>query len=229
MVLWDVDGTLIRSPRTSREVFDTAVTHVLGRHPGPHGVPMSGRTDPLIVLDILGFAGLSDEEARRFLPSVIARLEADLAAAAEGLRRRGRVLPGVEEVLGRLHAEPTVLQSVLTGNTAANAAVKLGAFGLERWIDLDVGAFGSDHHDRGRLVPVALDRARSRRGWLVAPGQVWVVGDTPGDLACARAGGARCVLVATGAASVEQLNGLGADRVVADLSAVEEVCDLLLS
>ncbi len=229
MVLWDVDGTLIRSQRTSRDVFDTAVAQVLGRHPGQHGVPMSGRTDPLIVLDILAFAGLSEEAARRSLPAVIARLEADLAAATDLLRRHSRVLPGVAEVLARLHAEPTVLQTVLTGNTAANAAVKLSAFGLDRWLDLEVGAFGSDHHDRDRLVPVALDRARSRRGWRVAPGEVWVVGDTPGDLACARAGGARCVLVATGAATVDQLRGLGADRVVADLSAVEEVCDVLVS
>ena len=229
MVLWDVDGTLIRSSRGTVNRFDDAVAHVLGRHPGRHGVPTSGRTDPLIALDILAFAGLDEEEARSYLPRVIERLEGDLAAAAASLRAHARVLPGVEEVLSRLHDEPEVVQSVLTGNTAANAAVKLRAFSLDRWLDLDVGAFGSDRHDRGQLVPVALERARLRHGRSFAPGQVWVVGDTAGDLACARAGGARCLLVATGPASVDELRALRADRVVADLSPVDEICELLSS
>ncbi len=224
-----MDGTLLRSSRLTRDVFDVAVEHVLGRHPGDHGVRMSGKTDPLIALEILAAVGLAEDDARSRLSGVMERLEAELAAAAEELRDNGRVLPGVADILPRMQAEPGVVQSVLTGNTAANAAVKVRAFSLERWLDLDVGAFGSDHHDRGRLVPVALERARRRHGRRFAPGEVWVVGDTPGDLACARAGGARCLLVATGAATVEQLGELGADRVVADLSAVDEVCDLLLS
>jgi phosphoglycolate phosphatase len=229
VVLWDVDGTLVRSSRTTRALFDAAVAQVLGRHPGEHGVPTSGRTDPGIALDILAWVGLGEEEARRRLPSVIGRLEADVAAAADGLRQHTRVLPGVEEVLARLHADPAVVQSVLTGNTAANAAVKLGAFGLDRWLDLEVGAFGSDDADRGRLVPVALERILRKRGLDVAPEDVWVVGDTPADLACARAGGTRCVLVATGILPVGELSRLGADRVLADLSATDEVCELLTS
>jgi phosphoglycolate phosphatase len=229
LVLWDVDGTLLRTNGVAQRAFDVAAEHVLGRHPGDHAVKMSGKTDPLIALEILVFAGLAEEEARRVLPDVVGRLEAELAGARELVRDQGHVLPGVEAVLTGLHDDPAVILSVLTGNTAANAAVKLQAFGLDRWLDVDVGAFGSDDHDREQLVPVALERLRRLRGRDLDPGQVWVVGDTPRDLACARAGGARCLLVATGRFELAELQGLGADEVLTDLSDTAAVTRLLRS
>lgn len=190
---------------------------------------MSGKTDPLIALEILAFAGMGEEEARAQLPAVLGHLEAELAGAVDLVRSQGHVLPGVEAVVSRLAGETGVLQSVLTGNTAANAALKLRAFGLDRWLDLDVGAFGSDDHDRDRLVMVALERARRLRRVEVTAEAVWVVGDTPRDLACARAAGARCLLVATGRIPLEVLREAGPDHVVADLSATDEVCELLVA
>ncbi len=228
-MLWDVDGTLLRTNGVAQRAFDVAAEHVLGRHPGDHAVKMSGKTDPLIALEILVFAGLAEEEAHRVLPDVVGRLETELAGARELVREQGHVLPGVEAVLTGLHDDPAVILSVLTGNTAANAAVKLQAFGLDGWLDVDVGAFGSDDHDREQLVPVALERQRRLRGRDLDPGQVWVVGDTPRDLACARAGGARCLLVATGRFELAELQGLGADEVLADLSDTAAVTRLLRS
>ena len=228
-MLWDVDGTLLRTNGVAQHAFDLAAEHVLGRPPGRHEVRMSGKTDPLIALEILLFAGLAEEEARRLLPDVVARLEAELAGARELVRRQGHVLPGVEALLADLDGDPAVVQSVLTGNTAANAAVKLEAFGLDRWVDVDVGAFGSDNHDREQLVPVALERLERVRGRTLGPGDVWVVGDTPRDLACAQAGGARCLLVATGRFALDELEGLGADEVLPDLSDTAAVGRLLRS
>ncbi|HEX2062872.1 MAG TPA: haloacid dehalogenase-like hydrolase [Acidimicrobiales bacterium] len=229
LVLWDVDGTLLRSSRLTRDVFDVAVQKALGRPPGGHGVVMSGKTDPRIALEILAVAGVTGEEARGHLPRVIQCLEEELAAAADTVRRDGKILPGVAEILPRLHAEPDVVQSVLTGNTAANAAVKLDAVGLDRWLDLEVGAYGSDDADREALVPVARRRAREHHGRDFSAEEVWVVGDTPGDLACARAGGTRCLLVGTGAFPLEQLEAAGPDHLLADLSDADAVCELLLS
>lgn len=229
LILWDVDGTLLRTSGVAQRAFDVAAEHVLGRPPGDHAVRMSGKTDPLIALEILAFAGLEGDEARRLLPDVLARLEAELAAAEDLVRQQGRVLPGVAELLAALDRDPAVVQSVLTGNTAANAAVKLRAFGLDRWVDVDVGAFGSDRHDRDELVPVALERLERRRGRRLGPGDVWVVGDTPRDLACARAGGARCLLVATGNFAVDELAGLGADEVLPDLADTAEALRVLRS
>ena len=227
-MLWDVDGTLVDTAGVTAQSFDRAVEAVLGRHPGPHDVAMSGKTDPSIALEILAFAGLDEQEASRRLGAVLRRLESELAGAKATFREKGRVLPGVEQVLPRLHARPSVTQSVLTGNTTANASVKLNAFGLARWLDLDIGAFGSDRHDRDELVPVALERARRLRGRSFTAADVWVVGDTPRDLACARAAGASCLLVGTGRVPVPELHQAGAGRVLDDLGDAAEVCQLLL-
>ncbi len=223
-----MDGTLLHAGGATAESFDTAVSTVIGRHPGPHRVAMSGKTDPSIALEILAFAGLDDEEARDCLPAVLEELAATLATAAPSLRVKGRVLPGVKEILARGHAEASVVQSVLTGNIEPNAGVKLRAFELDRWLDLSVGAFGSDRSDREHLVPVAVERARRLRGLACAPADAWVVGDTPRDLACARAAGASCLLVGTGRFSAKELRRTDADHVMNDLSDVEAVCELLL-
>ncbi len=149
-----------------------------------------------------------------------------MAAAPERLRDRGYLLPGVEALLQRLDTEPDVVQTVLTGNIAANAAVKLRVFGMDRWLDLRAGAFGSDHHDRCALVPIAC--ARAARLYGGPPEVVWVLGDTPKDLACARAGGARCLLVATGRVPYEELAELPADAVLHDLRDLDAITALLL-
>lgn len=227
LVLWDVDGTLLTTSGIAQRAFDLAAAHVLGRPPGAHEVRMSGKTDPSIALEILAFAGLAGDAARALVPEMLARLEWELAAAGDAVRTEGRVHPGVEAVLARLHAEPAVLQSLLTGNTAANGVFKVQAFGLDRWLDLEVAAFGSDNHDREQLVAVAVERAARLRGRRFAPDQVVVVGDTPRDLACARAAGAVCVLVATGRFGVDELAGTGADAVLADLSDVDAAVALL--
>jgi phosphoglycolate phosphatase len=223
LILWDIDGTLLRGGSAAGEVFDQAVEAALGRHPGAHGVTMGGKTDPQIALEILAFAEVLEAEAHGHLPNVIGQLEQKLAERADDLRRDGYVCPGVEKVLARLADEPGVVQSVLTGNTRVNAALKLGVFGLDGWLDLDIGAFGSDHADRRLLVPIARERSG-----LDASATVWVVGDTAHDLACARAGGARCLLVGTGHAAYEDLATLDADAVLPDLTDTDAVIDLLL-
>lgn len=226
LVLWDIDGTVLRAGPLAREAFSAALERVLGSHPGDHGVSMSGKTDPQIAEEILATMGVDPAVAADQLPAVLGQMEKELAAAPERLLEQGQVMPGVEALLRRLHAEPGVVQTVLTGNLAANAALKLAAFGLDGWFDLDVGAFGSDHHDRCELVPVARARVAQRYGRL--PGDVWVIGDTPNDLACARAADARCLLVATGRIPYSELSALPAEAVWADLSDPDAATALLL-
>jgi phosphoglycolate phosphatase-like HAD superfamily hydrolase len=230
LLLWDVDGTLVRGSGAGRAVFGAAVERALERELAPDLLPrvrMSGKTDPQIARELLALAEVADAEADAHLPAVLQHLEDEVARAAERFRTEGRVLPGVPELLARLAGEPGVVQTVLTGNLAPNAAVKLGAFGLERWLDLSIGAYGSDEEDRTRLVPLARRRAADRDGGDVEPASVWVIGDTPRDLACARAGGARCLLVATGNYPRAELEAAGADAVRDDLADVDEVTALL--
>lgn len=226
LILWDVDGTLLRAGDIGAAVFDDAIEAVLGLRP-PERIRMSGKTDPLIVQEYL--AMLEVEETAELMEAVLAALEQGLArAAAEGvLHASGAACPGADDVLSGLTAIPGVIQTLLTGNLFANAVVKVSAYGLDKWLDLEVGAYGSDSLDRNQLVPIALHRLGEVRGIRVAPSQTWVVGDTPRDLACARAAGARCLLVATGRYTFEELAGLGADAVRRDLTNSAEVVDLL--
>jgi phosphoglycolate phosphatase len=226
LVLWDVDGTLVRCGPIGRQAIERAARRALDHRVDwtDDDVPqvrMSGGTDPGILLELLAHGGIDGDEIDRLLAVALVHLENELAAGAHHIELEGEVLPGVADVVTRLHEDPGVVQSVLTGNIAPNAAVKLGAFGLDAWLDLDIGAYGSDHVDRNRLVPLAIERASAKHGRLFPAADVWVVGDTPRDMECAAAAGARCLLVATGGHPIEELEGLGADAVLADLSDVD--------
>lgn len=231
LVLWDVDGTLIRAGGLGREPFQRAVASVLpGRDLDPmlhEQVRMSGKTDPQIARELLTLASVTEDDIEHHLPEVLRLVESHLAELEAEITAKGRVLPGVPELLERLAGSEGVVSSVLTGNLAGNALVKLRAFGLDRWLDLRVGAYGSDHHDREELVPIALAKAAAHHAGPFSTADTWVIGDTPRDLACAVAGGARCALVATGTYGRDELEGLGADAVLDELADTDAVLSLL--
>lgn len=223
LVLWDIDGTLLRSHGFGTEIFAEAMRTVIG--PLPPGRPgMAGKTDRQIATEWLSALGAPGEAT--LVERVLAALAEAVRAAAPELRTRSQVLPGVEAVLARL-AEAGVAQSVCTGNLEANAALKLRCFGLDRWLDLEVGAYGDHHVDRRALVPLAL-AARGRRDGSAPPARaVWVVGDTANDLAAARSAGARCLLVATGNTAWTELAALRPEAVFGDLHDEHAVATLL--
>jgi phosphoglycolate phosphatase-like HAD superfamily hydrolase len=214
LVLWDIDGTLVDSAKLGRDAFFDAFERVTGGPPA-QSVPFAGRTDLEIALDLLQRSGLrpDDELLERFGVA----LEQAMADRLDELRARGRAYPGARESLERLGREPAVVQSLLTGNIAPNAVVKLRAFGLDALVDFEIGAYGSDHRRRGRLVDVALEKWERKHGTPLTARDVVLVGDTPLDVAAAREGGARAVAVATGPFSPEELSASGADVVLADL------------
>jgi phosphoglycolate phosphatase-like HAD superfamily hydrolase len=226
LLLWDVDSTLVRAGDLGAAVFDVALEAVLGVRPGARP-GMSGKTDPQIVRDYL--VALNIPETDGLVEAVLRSVEGHLAAAAaEGeLIAGGAACPGTAEALRRLAADPRVASTLLTGNIAPNALVKVAAFGLDRWLDLSLGAYGSDEADRNLLVPVALGRLATQRGVTLAPEDAWVIGDTPRDLECARAARARCLLVATGRFGVAELQALEPDAVLEDLSETDAVIKLL--
>ena len=227
LILWDLDGTLARTGGVGAEAFGTAVETLYGVPAAGHGVTLAGKTDPQIAREILTALDLHDSGDSR-LSALLEETERLVAAGRDRIRERGEVLPGVLELLEALHHRPGVVQTLLTGNTAANAAVKLGAFDLQHWLDVDVGAYGSDNHDRNALVDVAVARVEGRYG-PVDRRHVWVIGDTPLDAACARAGGVRCLLVASGFASRDALDLAGADHVVDDVTDTAAILALLLA
>ena len=213
LVLWDIDGTLVDGAGQGRHAFDDAFRVVTGREP-PGQVEMAGRTDRLIAMAMLDGDGSS-------LTPMLEELERALAAREPRMRAEGRALPGAAEALAALAGREGTVQSLLTGNLAANAALKLGAFGLERWVDLEVGGYGSDPHEaRSDLVAVARERAAAKYSPAV---DTVLVGDTPLDVRAAHEAGARAVAVASGPYGVEELRETGADAVLADLEDTEAV------
>ena len=194
LILWDVDGTLLRGGPVGRRVIEEAAA-LVGRLTEVPAVVMSGKTDPQILREIFTAAALTEDHIDNLLPEAMAAAERALAAAGQELREAGYVLPGVVALLERLRKTPGVRQTLLTGNLTANAAVKVAAFGLTDFFDAEIGAYGTDHADRLELVPIALERAARFRGESYDASEVWVVGDTANDLACARAGGVRCLIV----------------------------------
>jgi phosphoglycolate phosphatase len=226
-MLWDIDGTLIRGGGVGSDVINAAASVVLGKPIDGQPVMMHGKTDPQILTEIFLAAEVADHAIAELLPAAVAEAERLLALAEADLRRRGQVIDGVVEVLARGAALPGVRQTLVTGNLAANAAVKLAAFDLTAYFDVEIGAYGTDHADRDELVPIALERVSALRGERYRPQEVWVIGDTPADLACARAAGVRCLLVATGQIPMSELSSLDADAVLADLTNTDQVMQIL--
>lgn len=220
LVLWDIDGTLVDSVKLGLLAFEDAFERVTGTPPREH-VPFAGRTDLEIAHDLLQRSEVEPSEA--LLVRFVVELERAMVDRADELRERGRAYPGARESLEALGREPGVVQSVLTGNIAPNAAVKLGAFDLDTLVDLEIGAYGSDHRRRGRLVAVALRKYERKHGAPLTPRDVVLIGDTPLDVAAAHEGGARAVAVATGPFGAEELAAAGADVVLDDLRDTDAV------
>lgn len=225
LILWDIDGTLVYSGGVGTEVFAVAIERVLGTPPRGT-LTFSGKTDHHIVEEYLAMAGIEDSE---YVPAVLDHLERELALCADRIASEGSACPGAEAALRALAAVDSVEQTVLTGNIAPNALLKLAAFGLDRYLDLEAGAYGEGQSDRRKLLSLAWDRQRELRGTQFIPDQTWIVGDTPRDLECARAGGAHCLLVSTGRHDFDELEALGADLVLRDLADTEVVVAALTS
>ena len=182
---------------------------------GGEGPPLdlAGSTDLGVLAGILAHFERphGKEEEALFFSTYLRRLEWQLAHGGHP----GRVLPGAAELLGKLAGHSEVTVGLLTGNVADGAMAKMRHYGLLHHFAF--GAYGCDHADRNRLGPVALERAAIHAGRDFTAEETLVIGDTPKDIACARAMGARCVAVATGKFSAEQLRACGADMVVQGL------------
>ncbi|MBY0527563.1 MAG: haloacid dehalogenase-like hydrolase [Gemmataceae bacterium] len=210
--LFDIDGTLVSSGGAGKAAMEAALTEEFGVAIAEHGVPFSGRTDPSISRDLFRHFGVADtpENWQRFLATYL-RLLPDLLK-----RNTGRVLPGIASLLEQLRARDNVWLGLLTGNVRDGARIKLSHFGL--YHHFTFGGFGDVHHQRDDVAREALGAARSHVGEGVDLDRVWVIGDTPLDIRCARAIGAKVAAVATGWHSMEELAAAKPDILVRDFS-----------
>ena len=216
LVLWDVDHTLVDVDGLGREAYDLAFLRRFGT-PVTVQPPMAGRTDRAIAIDILRFNGVA--VTAQHLEELREGAEAALDELAHLLPVRGRALPGAATALAAVRAR--TVQSLLTGNVRRIAEVKLGPFGLIEHLDLDAGAYGWSHEIRAELV--ALARINAHKMYNRQYDRIVLIGDTPGDVDAALAGGAGVVGVATGSYTAAELDAAGAHVTLDDLSDTERV------
>jgi phosphoglycolate phosphatase len=195
----------------------------------------AGRSEPEIFFDALALnaADLNTEgKAERLLEPFSAELAAALAARRDDLARDGQLLPGAAEAVAAVAKldgpADTTVQTVLTGNSKPNAMLKLRAFGLDGYIDFDIGGYGNEAYPKGTLLRVARERAGQKHKVTVGEDVTVYVADSPRDVDAARIGGARLLAVASGRASAAELRDAGADAVLPDLTDTAGVTALIV-
>lgn len=217
ILLFDIDGTLVRTGGAGKAAMEAGLRAAFGIAELRDVVPYSGRTDRAIGRDLLAVHGIEPSPANqvRLQEAYLSHLPGSLATLS------GMICPGIAELLRHLHPRNDVLLGLLTGNVRTGAKHKLGHFGL--WEYFACGGFGDEHYERDDVARLAIAEVNSHLGRNVALSDVWVIGDTPLDIQCARAIGARVVAVATGWHSVDELENHSPDFLFADLSTHEEL------
>ncbi|MBA4187187.1 MAG: haloacid dehalogenase [Planctomycetaceae bacterium] len=217
ILLFDIDGTLVRTGGAGKAAMENALQTAFGIGELLDTVPYSGRTDRAIGRDLLRVHGIDPTPANqvRLQEAYLAQLPARLKSIG------GNVCPGITELLATLHPQPGVALGLLTGNVRVGAKHKLGHFGL--WDFFACGGFGDEHYDRDDVARMAVEEMRSHLGREIDGNDVWVIGDTPLDVKCARAVGAKAMAVATGWHPIEELATHKPDYLFADLSNHEEL------
>lgn len=221
VLLFDIDGTLISTGGAGLNALRATMREEFGIAE-PNDVPVSGRTDRGIARDLFRAHELAETEDhwQRFLDSYLRHLADQLP------RTRGRVLPGVAQLLDALQGLERVRLGLLTGNVQAGARLKLRHYGLEDYFAF--GGFGDRHADRDSVAAEALDASRVHLPAETQPDRVWVIGDTPMDITCARSISARCVAVATGSFPREALEAYSPDLAVDNLDRLDHLLEVLV-
>ena len=225
ILLWDIDGTLIRSRRTGayKEYTIPVLEEVFGTSGRLASMRVSGMTDLQIIAEALSEEGFTHHDVRGKIHQLSEKLTAEARRITGNGEEFFELLPGVTNTLQVLHDHPRYQSALLTGNIEPMAFLKMELVGLDQFFKLP-GAFGEESHERRDLPERAAQRINSQLQLQLKPEQFIVIGDTPNDIDCARHFGARAVVVGTGRFySTEELLACKPDAWLADLSDVELV------
>ncbi len=221
LLLFDIDGTLVNSGGAGMEALKRALKERFGIEDDLEDIEIAGMTDSGIIVSILDKHKIpaNAENVAAFLDSYVHFLSDELPL------RKGKLLPGILELLEKLKARKHVVLALLTGNLSRGAQLKLGHYGV--WHFFEFGAFADDHSDRNQLGRFARARAKEKHGREFSSEEIDVIGDTPRDIACGKALGARTIAVATGTWTREKLAEHNPDILIDDFSDVERLIDKL--
>lgn len=228
LVLWNIDLTLVDVARVTRAAYAEAFAKVVGR-PLVHLPQLAGRTQPEAFFDALAINDADMSEAsEKLLEPFSTELARSMRARRDDLTTQGQLMPGAADALKAAHNVPDSVQSVLTGTSRANALLKLTAFSLESYLDLEVGGYGDEVFPKGTLLSVVRDRASQKYQAVFDETNTFYIGDSPRDVAAAKTGGARSIAVASGRSTVTELSDAGPDEVLTDLSDPTALLRLLI-
>jgi phosphoglycolate phosphatase len=221
LLLWDIDGTLILTGGAGMRALQLALRNQFQIEGSLADIEFAGRTDHWIIRAVFEKFGIfpTPENEARLVEAYVAALPRELA------NPQARVLPGVPEILRAAAAHGRAAQGLLTGNLRRGAQLKLAHHGL--WQHFAFGAFADDSEHRNELGPHAVRRASAHHGVEFAAANVWVIGDTPHDIACGKVIGARTLAVATGGYSRDELRAHEPTVVLENLADTERVLRLL--
>ena len=221
LLLWDIDGTLILSGGAGERALVVALREEFGIAGTLEDIEVAGRTDPWIARRVLAKFSLPDtpDNVNRYLQGYLRALPGELG------NPEARTLPGVRQLLTAIRDRGDTAQGLLTGNLRRGAEIKLSHHQL--WAHFSFGAFADDSEIRNELGPHAIRRANHHHAVEFATDQVFVMGDTPHDIACGKIIGARTIGVATGRFSVDQLKACDPTAVFADLADTAAVLRVL--
>ena len=224
--MWNIDLTLMDVARVSRDAYAQAFRRVTGR-PLVALPQLAGASDSEIFFESLALnealPGAGQPEDNDLLARYSAELAAAFGARSDLLLTQGPLLPGAREALAAVSRLPGVIQTVLTGTIKENAAQKLRAFGLESYVDLDIGGFGSDVYPKGTQILRSLTMAAEKYGVQFRAADSVYLADSTRDVVAAKVAAVRCVGVASGRSTATELRDAGADPVLSDLSDTRRV------
>ncbi len=201
ILFWDIDGTLLKTAKAGLYAFEQVIQEQFSIPFDFSTINTAGMTDYYIAHQVIELATKREptlEEINHFISRYEEILPYHLAA------RQGHLTPCVKEILTYVHTHPDYLSLLLTGNTAIGAKIKLTYYGLDHFFDFTTSAFGNNSFTRNEIST----RARSiiqEKYPQIRQDQIYVIGDTPNDIQCGKAIGARTVAVATGRFSLDEL------------------------
>ncbi len=218
LVLWDIDHTLIETRGVGQAIYKRVFPAVTGK-PFRQLADVAGRTELAIIHDVE-----PTEQMMRRLATALVQGHED---ARQELATTGRALPGAQQTLAALTADPRVHQAVLSGNLRDVSRIKLEVFGFDRYLDLASSAYGDDHTERAELVTIAQQRAVERTASTFDNQHTVLIGDTPKDVEAARTAGVRVIGVASGKSDESDLMEAGAPVTISDLTHTATVIRLV--
>lgn len=218
--LFDIDGTLINTSGAGKCAMEGALRNAFGVTAPTHGIPYAGRTDRAIAEDLFRYHDVEVTEERWdfFRKTYLELLRICLQD------RSGVVLPGVQELLDHLAGRNEIVIGLLTGNIRDGAYRKLSHFSLDRYFSF--GGFGDNHTDRDDVARSALQVVAKETNNGFHPDRLWVIGDTPADVKCGKAIGAKTIAVATGTHSRSELQSNSPDLTLTDLTCLDRLTEL---